>query len=68
MRFTPATLRDARRAHGFTQEALARYLGVSVRQINRWERGKAEPHWTSRAKLNEGLGLNLDIEDDGEAA
>lgn len=39
----PRRMQQARAAAGFTQEALARELGVSWVTVSRWERGEHEP-------------------------
>ena len=36
-------LKTLRRQHGWSQEDLARELGVSFSTVNRWENGKAKP-------------------------
>lgn len=36
-------LKALRRQHGWSQEDLARELGVSFSTVNRWENGKAKP-------------------------
>ena len=36
-------LRAARKAHGYTQEALAEKLGVSRQAVQKWERCAALP-------------------------
>lgn len=38
-----ATIRDARRARGLRQEDVAAYLGMSTKQIGRWEKGVNAP-------------------------
>jgi len=39
----PAQLKAVRQQLGFSQEDLARALGVSFATVNRWENGKAAP-------------------------
>jgi len=36
-------LKTARKAAGFTQDALAREVGMTLNTIVRWERGEREP-------------------------
>jgi len=53
-------LRDKR---GWTQEELARNIGVSVFSVNRWERGAFKPSqlaWAQLAKLFEEEGLDVE--------
>ena len=38
-----ANLKAARKAAGFTQDALAREVGMTLNTIVRWERGEREP-------------------------
>jgi transcriptional regulator with XRE-family HTH domain len=40
---TPATLRAWRHAHGWTQDHLARALGVHRATLLRWEAGQTKP-------------------------
>lgn len=49
-----------RRAAGFSQEGLAERLQVDRTTVARWERGKAEPHPYTRARLAEALGTSVD--------
>ena len=39
-------IRTWRKSENLSQERAGHELGVSVQTINRWERGKAEPHST----------------------
>lgn len=48
---TPTEIRALRTSLGWTQERLARELGVSWTTVNRWERGKTEPSPLAEAKL-----------------
>ena len=43
-RTLPEKLRAIRQAHGYSQEELARQLGVSFPTVNAWERGKSQPY------------------------
>src|SRR5262245_10256307 len=38
-----ATIRDARKARGLRQEDVAAHLGVSTKQVGRWEKGENAP-------------------------
>ncbi len=40
---TPHEIKKIRLSLGYTQEQLARELGVAVSTINRWEKGKNRP-------------------------
>lgn len=44
----------------FTQEALARRLGVSTRQLQRWEAGDQRPHRRHAAALARELGVSVE--------
>ncbi len=53
-----------RQAGGFTQEALARELGVSFATVNSWERGRSRPrraHILALESLAHSLGIRTDI-------
>ena len=53
-----------RQAGGFTQEALARELGVSFATVNAWERGRASPrrnHLTALEKMAKTLDVRTDL-------
>lgn len=39
----PEKLRFHRRARGWSQEQLARQIGVSLHTVSRWESGKSHP-------------------------
>ena len=41
-------IKDIRIKMGYSQEQLARELGVSFATINRWENGKSEPRQIAR--------------------
>ena len=40
---TSTEIRQLRHLLGFSQEAFARFLGVSWQSVSRWERGKRRP-------------------------
>lgn len=44
-------LRDARGSRGWTQKQVADQLGVTNRDVSRWENGKVEPGLTNRYRL-----------------
>jgi transcriptional regulator with XRE-family HTH domain len=46
MKMTPETIRAIREAHGISQEAFARRVGVAYNTVNRWEKGKSLPKST----------------------
>jgi len=46
-------LKHCRTIKGWTQEQLARNLGVSWNTVQRWESGKTQPSPLARAKLQE---------------
>ncbi|MFB3051867.1 MAG: response regulator [Acidimicrobiia bacterium] len=53
-----------RQAGGYTQEALARELGVSFATVNSWERGRSRPrraHILALESLAHSLGIRTDI-------
>ena len=70
---TPETLREWRGERGMTQAQLAAAVGVSARQVRRWETGEnkipklleiytAEFQWhwhESRAHINQGMNYTL---------
>ena len=45
------TLRQLRQARGWTQDQLARRLGVEQGAISKWERGQAVPHARTHKRL-----------------
>ena len=45
-------LREIRRKKGWSQERLARELGVSFQTIHRWETGKFEPSPLAQEKID----------------
>ena len=42
-RLTPKEIKDLRRKLGLSQKAFAKQLGVSLRTVQRWERGESKP-------------------------
>ena len=44
-------LKALRRQHGWSQEDLARELGVSFSTVNRWENGKAKPSKLAKKQI-----------------
>ena len=53
-------IRAARAAANLTQTALADMLGVTQKDISRWENGVREPSATWIKKLAEALGVSAD--------
>ena len=51
-------LKALRRQHGWSQEDLARELGVSFSTVNRWENGKAKPSRLAGNQIARLLGEN----------
>ena len=49
-------LRSARRDLGWTQQQVAHKVGITVRSVSGWERGKAIPHLETLAALARTLG------------
>ena len=50
---TAAELKKIRQLHGWSQEDLARKLGVSFATVNRWENGKTKPSRLAYEKINQ---------------
>lgn len=50
-------LKALRRQHGWSQEDLARELGVSFSTVNRWENGKAKPSKLAQARIKQLLNI-----------
>lgn len=48
-----ATVAQIREQYGFTQEALARHLGVTFSTVNAWEAGRSNPQPRHRARLRQ---------------
>lgn len=44
-------LKRIRQVHGWSQEDLARELGVSFATVNRWENGKTKPSRLAQDKI-----------------
>ena len=53
------TLRQLRQARGWTQEQLARRLGVEQGAVSKWERGQAVPHPRTHTRLADVFGLGV---------
>ena len=54
------TLRQLRQARGWTQEDVARRLGVSQGAVSLWERGVRRPFRRTRLRLADLLGVGVD--------
>ena len=52
-----AELKRIRKLHGWSQEDLARELGVSFATVNRWENGKTKPSRLAQDKIKQITGL-----------
>ena len=67
-------IRNARRSKGYTQEQLAKLMGVSQGAITQWETGVTHPSFALIPKLAGVLGISIDelvrgaIGDDGQTA
>lgn len=67
-------IRNARRNKGYTQEQLAKLMGVSQGAITQWETGATHPSFTLIPKLAGVLGISIDelvrggTGDDGKAS
>ena len=48
-----AKIRECRHLKGWTQEELARNIGVSLNTVQRWESGKTHPSPLAMEKLQE---------------
>ena len=48
-----AELKKLRQTHGWSQEELARELGVSFATVNRWENGKTRPSRLAYDKIKQ---------------
>jgi DNA-binding transcriptional regulator YiaG len=51
MKHLPAQLKYIRKQHDWSQEELARNLGVSLNTVQRWEMGKNKPSRMAIEKL-----------------
>jgi putative transcriptional regulator len=56
----PNRLRELRQARGFSQEELARLLGVAGYTVTRWETGQMRPTAGNARKLARRLGVDVD--------
>ena len=52
----PDALRQLRAKMNYSQQALAKYLGVAFSSVNRWEKGHHEPTIIAKVKLQELFG------------
>ena len=50
---TSELVRGIRESTGWTQEELARQIGVSFSTVNAWQRGRRNPHPYLRKRLEE---------------
>jgi putative transcriptional regulator len=55
-------IKHCRTVKGWTQEQLARGLGVSLNTVQRWETGKSRPSPLAKEKLQQVLGDVLERE------
>lgn len=55
----PEIIKQARLAHGLSQRALARIIGVSNQAIKMWEEGVSAPSRIYLKRLASALGLEL---------
>lgn len=58
--FNGLVLAKARKEHGLTQEELAARIGTGASQINRYEKGDADPSLAVAKRLKEALGVPVD--------
>lgn len=54
-----ATIQRQRKAQGYTQQALAKRLGVTQVMISRWENGEENFTVATLAKISAALGMEL---------
>ena len=52
-------VRELRRKHGTTQEALARKAGLTSATLSLIERGEANPTWDTLKKITSSLGVSM---------
>ena len=50
--YTGGDIRAIREAQGWSQEEAARWLGVSVHTLSRWENGHAQPSKLARVQID----------------
>jgi transcriptional regulator with XRE-family HTH domain len=50
-------IKKLRKSKGWSQEQLARSLGVALNTVQRWEMGKTKPSPLAREKLDEVLSI-----------
>lgn len=60
MKFNKEFLRDCRKYNGYTQEELARLIGVTKQAVQKWEQGEAIPRMAKIKRLAEVLKTSLD--------
>jgi DNA-binding XRE family transcriptional regulator len=53
--------RESRLGKGWTQEAAAREIGVTLKTVQNWESGKHEPRWTELLKVSSAFGWELSV-------
>lgn len=53
-----STVRDLRKQQGFSLDALARQLGVSVKAVQHWESGRSAPTKANRQRLAKALNVS----------
>ncbi len=53
------TIRQLRQARGWTQDQLARRLGMEQGAVSKWERGLAVPHPRTRKRLADLFGVGV---------
>lgn len=57
---TAQRLADLRRSKGFSQEGLARKLGLSRQAVSKWERAESSPDTENLISLAKLYGVSLD--------
>ena len=60
MKFNKEFLRDCHKYNGYTQEELARLIGVTKQAVQKWEQGEAIPRMAKIKRLAEVLKTSLD--------